>query len=221
MAEKNSTPRSSRPHSREATGTPSKPGTPSQEPRRVRRKKKEKEQEREEKRGERERERGDDRDPTGAVAGPGPSTLSKVSSSAGEKKRKSRASTPRKEALVIEPKTSEVGFAEGYDFLAFDEDSGFEDGVKKGDERDSRDGRGKEKDRPSEREWDKGKERMQDWDRDRDRNRGDARRSRRDEYDRNDGYANKKQRLDAASRKAPWIADVTWEGCTNVAEMSV
>lgn len=31
----------------------------------------------------------------------------------------------------------------------------------------------------------------------------------------------KKERMDAASRKAPWLADVDWEGCTNVAQLYV
>ncbi|KAI0093770.1 hypothetical protein BDY19DRAFT_918831 [Irpex rosettiformis] len=40
-----------------------------------------------------------------------------------------------------------------------------------------------------------------------------------DEIDFNDGYANKKERMDANSRRAPWAADVDWENCHNVAEM--
>ncbi|KAH8106935.1 hypothetical protein BXZ70DRAFT_915720 [Cristinia sonorae] len=39
------------------------------------------------------------------------------------------------------------------------------------------------------------------------------------EVDHSDGYANKKQRLDAASRRAPWAWDVDWNGCHNVAQM--
>ncbi len=42
-----------------------------------------------------------------------------------------------------------------------------------------------------------------------------------EEIDTNDGYTNKKQRVDAASRRCPWAADVDWEGCRNVAEMCV
>lgn len=41
------------------------------------------------------------------------------------------------------------------------------------------------------------------------------------EIDYDDGYTNKKERLDAQSRRAPWAADVDWETCKNVAEMSV
>ncbi|KLO19261.1 hypothetical protein SCHPADRAFT_899095 [Schizopora paradoxa] len=40
-----------------------------------------------------------------------------------------------------------------------------------------------------------------------------------EEIDNNDGYASKKQKVDAASRRCPWAADVDWEGCRNVAEM--
>lgn len=40
-----------------------------------------------------------------------------------------------------------------------------------------------------------------------------------DAIDFEDGYANKKQRMNAASRKAPWVYDVEWEECRNVAEM--
>ncbi|KAI0080501.1 hypothetical protein K474DRAFT_1615191 [Panus rudis PR-1116 ss-1] len=40
-----------------------------------------------------------------------------------------------------------------------------------------------------------------------------------DDYDLDDGYANKKQRLDAASRKAPWVYDVDWDSCQNVAQL--
>ena len=41
------------------------------------------------------------------------------------------------------------------------------------------------------------------------------------EFDQNDGYHNKKERMNAASRKAPWVTDVDWEGSTNVAELCV
>lgn len=42
-----------------------------------------------------------------------------------------------------------------------------------------------------------------------------------DEIDLDDGYANKKERMDAKSRRAPWAVDVDWENCPNVAEMYV
>jgi hypothetical protein len=40
-------------------------------------------------------------------------------------------------------------------------------------------------------------------------------------FDPDDGYSNKKQRTDAASRKAPWVTGLNWERCNNVAEMLV
>ncbi|KIP08737.1 hypothetical protein PHLGIDRAFT_68903 [Phlebiopsis gigantea 11061_1 CR5-6] len=63
---------------------------------------------------------------------------------------------------------------------------------------------------PPVREWDRGKGKARDY---------EGRKRRHDEIDYNDGYANKKQRLDAASRLAPWAVDVEWDKCTNVAEM--
>lgn len=42
-----------------------------------------------------------------------------------------------------------------------------------------------------------------------------------DEIDYNDGYASKKERIDANTRRAPWAADVDWDNCHNVAEMCV
>ena len=74
----------------------------------------------------------------------------------------------------------------------------------------------REKDRQFEREWDWGK---------RDRGRDDFRhRTKRKHdllFDFDDGYANKKQRLDASSRKAPWVTGIDWYKCKNVAEMYV
>ena len=64
--------------------------------------------------------------------------------------------------------------------------------------------------RESDKGWDKGK------------SRDDERSSRKrkvDDVDLNDGYANKKQRMNAASRRAPWAVDVDWERCNNVAEL--
>ena len=71
--------------------------------------------------------------------------------------------------------------------------------------------RTEDKEEPRERDWDKGKEKVQV----RDNVGGKKRKT---DFDRNDGY-NKKERLDAASRKAPWVTDVDWEGCANVAEL--
>jgi non-canonical poly(A) RNA polymerase PAPD5/7 len=65
-----------------------------------------------------------------------------------------------------------------------------------------------------EREWDKGKKKAGERD-------GGGGRKRKADFDRNDGYNNKKERTDAASRKAPWVEDVDWDGSTNVAELYV
>ncbi|KAH9079320.1 hypothetical protein EDB83DRAFT_2540005 [Lactarius deliciosus] len=48
---------------------------------------------------------------------------------------------------------------------------------------------------------------------------GEDGKRRRLDFDQNDGYSNKKERTNAASRKAPWVTDVDWEGSTNVAEL--
>jgi non-canonical poly(A) RNA polymerase PAPD5/7 len=61
------------------------------------------------------------------------------------------------------------------------------------------------------REWDVGKPSRAD-----ERDRG-----RRRDHEREDGYANKKERMNASSRRAPWVDDVAWEDCANVAEMCV
>ncbi|OAX37121.1 Nucleotidyltransferase [Rhizopogon vinicolor AM-OR11-026] len=73
-----------------------------------------------------------------------------------------------------------------------------------------------------EREWDKGKSREGDGDGSHDRDRG-ARGTKRkyemifdeDSWD----YRQRRQDLYPASRKAPWVADVDWDSCRNVAEM--
>lgn len=68
--------------------------------------------------------------------------------------------------------------------------------------------------RKSDKERDRGKY-YDDADRYDDRNKSGKRSY--DDYD--DGYANKKQRTDAASRKCPWVAGLELERCSNVAEM--
>lgn len=73
-----------------------------------------------------------------------------------------------------------------------------------------------EKDRQIEREWDRGKR-----DRGRDDDRHRTKRKHDLLFDFDDGYANKKQRLDASSRKAPWVTGIDWYKCKNVAEMYV
>ncbi|KAF8163696.1 hypothetical protein B0H34DRAFT_652140 [Crassisporium funariophilum] len=82
----------------------------------------------------------------------------------------------------------------------------------------------KSKRRESEREWDRGKG-EDDYADDRadsygGRNGTASRNSHKRKYDDyDDGYANKKQRLDAASRKSPWVYNLELERCKNVAEM--
>ncbi|TFY80031.1 hypothetical protein EWM64_g3977 [Hericium alpestre] len=134
-----------------------------------------------------------------AEAGPGPSTL---------KSRKKERASPRED--------TQNGFAGGDDFIPF----GFDDSDE-GDEDIGRKGKESPRKERKEREWDKGKGKSRDWERDRerDRDRGSARKRKADDYDADDGFANKKQRLDAASRKAPWTVDVDWDTCANVAEM--
>jgi non-canonical poly(A) RNA polymerase PAPD5/7 len=97
----------------------------------------------------------------------------------------------------------EPSFENNSDFIAlrFEEDPEVHNRFRKED-----------KDEPREREWDKGKGKAQD----RDNVDGKKRKA---DFDRNDGY-NKKERMDAASRKAPWVTDMDWEGCANVAELS-
>ncbi|KAH9852744.1 hypothetical protein C2E23DRAFT_756340 [Lenzites betulinus] len=81
---------------------------------------------------------------------------------------------------------------------------------------------------PPEREWDKGKGKSRAREKEREREREHeraggrehaGRKRKADEINLEDGYANKKQRTAAASRKAPWVSDVDWDSCANVAEM--
>ncbi|KAI8989833.1 hypothetical protein BD414DRAFT_414259 [Trametes punicea] len=84
-----------------------------------------------------------------------------------------------------------------------------------------------QEDWPPVREWDKGKgkarEREREIEREREREHSEhaGRKRKVDEIDFDDGYVSKKQRVAAASRKAPWVKDVDWESCTNVAEACV
>lgn len=64
------------------------------------------------------------------------------------------------------------------------------------------------------REYEKGKGKEREYE-------SAGRKRKADEIDYNDGYTNKKERLDANSRRAPWVAGVNWEKCNNVAEMCV
>ena len=68
---------------------------------------------------------------------------------------------------------------------------------------------------PPVREWDRGKVMGKE------REEHAGRKRKVEEVDFNDGYANKKQRVAAASRRAPWARDVDWDKCANVAEMYV
>ncbi|EJF66211.1 hypothetical protein DICSQDRAFT_152192 [Dichomitus squalens LYAD-421 SS1] len=66
---------------------------------------------------------------------------------------------------------------------------------------------------PPLREWDRGKRKEKE------REEHAGRKRKVEEIDFNDGYTNKKQRIAAASRRAPWAQDVDWDRCVNVAEM--
>ncbi|KAH9931703.1 uncharacterized protein BXZ73DRAFT_90121 [Epithele typhae] len=80
---------------------------------------------------------------------------------------------------------------------------------------------------PPEREWDRGKakgkgrgkERSRSRDRGREDGAGASRKRKAVEVSNDDGYANKKERVAAASRRSPWARLVNWEKCVNVAEM--
>ncbi|KAF8884822.1 hypothetical protein BD779DRAFT_1535701 [Infundibulicybe gibba] len=66
----------------------------------------------------------------------------------------------------------------------------------------------RETDEPAQREWDKGKIPQPQ-----------NKRTHETAFDANDGYTSKKQRVDASSRKSPWMDGLAWEQCNNVAEM--
>jgi non-canonical poly(A) RNA polymerase PAPD5/7 len=143
---------------------------------------------------------GRERDVLDAVAGP-----SNISAAVTKlKKRKSKSSgtaTPvpldkRKSPAFAEPPS----FENNGEFIAF------------GPEEDEPDLSREDKEELRDRETDKGKGKG------RERDDGGGRKRKAD-FDRSDGYDNKKQRTDAASRKAPWVADIDWEECTNVADL--
>lgn len=73
-------------------------------------------------------------------------------------------------------------------------------------------------DQPRTREWDRGK--TNDTDRN-GKDKDNGKRTYTMAFDPNDGYENKKQRTDAKSRKSPWVKDIQWERCRNVAELYV
>jgi non-canonical poly(A) RNA polymerase PAPD5/7 len=68
---------------------------------------------------------------------------------------------------------------------------------------------------PRKRDWNKGKGKGSEHD----AGGGSGGKKRKADFNRNDGYNNKKERTNAASRKAPWVANVDWEGSVNVAEL--
>jgi non-canonical poly(A) RNA polymerase PAPD5/7 len=90
------------------------------------------------------------------------------------------------------------------------------DGTKNSSERDRVKQNEKSKTYP-EREWDRGKDTRDNDRRDRRDDPDSSRKRRHDDYD--DGYTNKKERMDAASRKCPWVNGLDLDRCRNVAEM--
>jgi len=138
---------------------------------------------------------------TGAATGlaNGSATLAK------SKRSKGKGSGAAKPVPLDEQKSpatfEEPSFENNVDFIAFEPEPHERDS--KGDEEELRVG---------ERDGDTAKYRERDG--------GDGKKRRLD-IDPNDGYNNKKERTDAASRKAPWVTDVDWEGSTNVAELYV
>jgi non-canonical poly(A) RNA polymerase PAPD5/7 len=107
-----------------------------------------------------------------------------------------------------------AGFVE--EFIPFVSSEG-EDGPKDDKRPKSEKAKGKEPMRDAaavdEPERDRGKPR------ERSRDRGDAKKRKHDAIPLDDGYMNKKQRMDAACRKAPWVYDIDWDSCKNVSEM--
>jgi non-canonical poly(A) RNA polymerase PAPD5/7 len=142
---------------------------------------------------------GREHDVLDAVAGP--SNVSAVVTKLKRKRKSSGTATPvppdeQKSPAFAEPPS----FENNGDFIAF------------GSEEEEPDLHREDKEELRDRETDKGKGKA------RERDDGGGRKRNAD-LDRNDGYDNKKRRIEAASRKAPWVADVDWEGSTNVAEL--
>ena len=137
-------------------------------------------------------------------AGPSNNSAAATKPKRRSKGKGSGQATPSTPAKQESPMAFEdPSFENNSDFIAF----GFEDDPEVHDRFHKED-----KEEHRERDWDRGKGRAQD----RDNVGGKKRKA---DFDRNDGY-NKKERMDAASRKAPWVTDVDWEGCANVAELS-
>ncbi|KZT09562.1 uncharacterized protein LAESUDRAFT_722526 [Laetiporus sulphureus 93-53] len=131
----------------------------------------------------------------------GPRRKSKASPSNEREETRSSAGGPRQASQKKGKMTSEKPkdiFKEA-DFIAFDF-SDEEESV--------------EESKAAVRKWDKGKEKAREVE---DIHPGRKRKA--EEFDRNDPYANRKQRFAAPSRRAPWATDVDWDSCTNVADM--
>jgi non-canonical poly(A) RNA polymerase PAPD5/7 len=142
-----------------------------------------------------------------AVAGPSHihPAATKLKRRSKSKNKSSGSATPislceRKSPAIME---EEPSFENNGDFIAFEPDDSLEDR----DQHPREDNEG-----AREREWDKGKGKARERD-------GGGGKKRKADIDQNDGYNNKKQRTNAASRKAPWVADFDWEGSANVAEL--
>ncbi|KAG6839850.1 hypothetical protein C0991_011086, partial [Blastosporella zonata] len=78
--------------------------------------------------------------------------------------------------------------------------------------------RARERSRERERDKDRGRDRGRDRDHGADPEDQGMKRKK-TSYDPNDGYASKKQRTDASSRKSPWVAGLDWTRCRHVAEL--
>lgn len=148
----------------------------------------------------------EDREPgvLDAAAGPSNTTEGATKLKRRSKAKGSGVTTPvppgeQKSPAVFE----EPSFENNGDFIAFglDDEPRVLDNSRKQDEEE-----------PLERDWEQEKGKMRECD-------GGGGKKRKGDFDRNDGYNNKKARTDAASRKAPWVTDVDWEGSANVAEL--
>ena len=139
-----------------------------------------------------------------------------------KKKKRSKSNTPKPETSndisntsstalehipEIEPKHSTPSTSKIFhdDFIAFT--------LSEAEEEDAEEVKVKE---TPVREWDKRKARTRDSGAP-----SSGQKRKVDELVFNDGYSSKKQGMDAASRRAPWVWDVDMEACTNVAQMYV
>lgn len=110
------------------------------------------------------------------------------------------------------PSSSSRAFDIGDDFLPFV--------VSDDEEKVTKTQESHRREKAPEREWDKGKRRERDDSRERDRGGQGTKRKYEMIFDENPrDYRQRRQDYPPASRKAPWIADVAWDNCRNVAEM--